>query len=99
MKALVLGADGYLGWPTAMALSEAGYEVIAIDNLSKRKILKEQKIKSLNSPSDFLGKCKTWSDTNGPIIGIDCDLAELGSLEKIMNEVSTLIKELKKGIE
>ena len=38
MKILILGADGYLGWPTVMYFSKKGYEVYAVDNLSKEKL-------------------------------------------------------------
>ena len=37
MKVLILGADGYLGWPTTMYFSNKGCEVCAVDNLSKKK--------------------------------------------------------------
>ena len=37
MKILILGADGYLGWPTALHFVNNGHEVFAIDNLSKEK--------------------------------------------------------------
>lgn len=37
MKILVLGADGYLGWPTAMYFANRGHEVMAVDNFNKRK--------------------------------------------------------------
>ena len=33
---LVLGGDGYCGWPTALHLSQAGYGVCIVDNLSRR---------------------------------------------------------------
>lgn len=36
MKILVLGGDGYLGWPTAMYFASRGYEVGVVDNLGKR---------------------------------------------------------------
>ena len=36
MRVLILGADGYLGWPTAMYLSARGHEVGLLDNASKR---------------------------------------------------------------
>ena len=36
MKILVLGGDGYLGWPTALHLSEAGHEVAVADNFVRR---------------------------------------------------------------
>ncbi|HTW51512.1 MAG TPA: NAD-dependent epimerase/dehydratase family protein [Stellaceae bacterium] len=41
MRILILGGDGYLGWPTAMAFSQAGHEVFAADNYLRRKIAAE----------------------------------------------------------
>ncbi len=35
-RVLVLGGDGYLGWPTAMYLSQRGYQVAVVDNFAKR---------------------------------------------------------------
>ena len=36
MRILVLGGDGYLGWPTAMRFAKRGHDVAVVDNLSKR---------------------------------------------------------------
>jgi len=36
MRVIVLGADGYLGWPTAMHLAAKGHEVWAVDNYLRR---------------------------------------------------------------
>jgi nucleoside-diphosphate-sugar epimerase len=41
MRVLILGGDGYLGWPTAMAFRRAGHEVFVIDNYLRRKIATE----------------------------------------------------------
>jgi hypothetical protein len=38
MRVLVLGGDGFRGWPTSLYLSERGYDVTILDNLSRRKI-------------------------------------------------------------
>ena len=35
---LVLGGDGFCGWPTSLHLSAVGYDVVIVDNLSRRKI-------------------------------------------------------------
>jgi UDP-sulfoquinovose synthase len=35
---MVLGGDGFCGWPTSLYLSNLGYEVTIVDNLSRRKI-------------------------------------------------------------
>jgi UDP-sulfoquinovose synthase len=37
MRIIVLGADGYLGWPTSLHLSARGHEIIAADNLIRRR--------------------------------------------------------------
>jgi UDP-sulfoquinovose synthase len=37
MRVIVLGADGYLGWPTSLHLSARGHDVIAADNLIRRR--------------------------------------------------------------
>lgn len=36
-KVLVIGGDGFCGWPTSLFLSEQGYDVTIVDNLSRRK--------------------------------------------------------------
>ena len=38
MRVLILGGDGYLGWPTAMALCSAGHDVCAVDNYLRRDL-------------------------------------------------------------
>jgi UDP-sulfoquinovose synthase len=37
-KVLVLGGDGFCGWPTSLYLSDQGHEVVIVDNLSRRNI-------------------------------------------------------------
>jgi nucleoside-diphosphate-sugar epimerase len=36
MKVLILGIDGYLGWPLALHLIEQKHDVVGIDNMSRR---------------------------------------------------------------
>ena len=52
MKILILGGDGYLGWPTAMYLSKKGHAVTVLDNFVKknRKRTKYKAIVSASSP-------------------------------------------------
>ena len=42
MRILILGGDGYLGWPTAMRFSARGHEVFVVDNFSRRRWHHEQ---------------------------------------------------------
>ncbi len=37
-KILVLGGDGFCGWPTSLYLSDQGHDVVVVDNLSRRNI-------------------------------------------------------------
>ena len=37
-KVIVLGGDGFCGWPTSLYLSDQGHDVVIVDNLSRRKI-------------------------------------------------------------
>jgi UDP-sulfoquinovose synthase len=47
MKIIILGGDGFCGWPTALHLSALGHEVKIVDNLSRRKIDIELECESL----------------------------------------------------
>lgn len=37
MKILILGSDGYIGWPLALSLQRSGHEIVGVDNLSRRR--------------------------------------------------------------
>src|ERR1700749_1718301 len=41
MRVMILGGDGYLGWPTAMAVRLAGHDVCAVDNYLRRNIARD----------------------------------------------------------
>ena len=47
MRILILGGDGYLGWPTAMDLAGAGHEVALADNYLRRRIAEETQSEAL----------------------------------------------------
>ena len=59
---LVLGGDGFCGWPTSLHLSNLGYKVIIIDNLSRRKIDRQLKTNSLTPISNINLRIKTWNE-------------------------------------
>jgi len=48
MRILILGGDGYLGWPTAMHLAAQGHEVVAVDSYLRRQLCREVKVRPLN---------------------------------------------------
>ena len=47
MKILILGADGYLGWPTAMHFAAKGANVVAVDNYLRRLIAQQTSSEAL----------------------------------------------------
>lgn len=61
MKILILGGDGYLGWPTSIFFANKGHEVYSIDNLSKKKIEQENGIEPLNLIRPFSERIKVWN--------------------------------------
>lgn len=60
-KVLVLGGDGFCGWPTSLYLSDKGHEVIVVDNLSRRKIDVELGTQSLTPIAQVEERCDVWN--------------------------------------
>lgn len=71
MRIVVLGGDGFCGWPTALHLSNVGYDVWIVDNLSRRKIDVELEVESL-TPIKFLGeRVRVWKEISGREIVVE----------------------------
>ena len=66
---LVLGGDGFCGWPTALHLSELGYDVTIVDNLSRRRIDAELGAASLTPILPIAERLKAWREISGRTIG------------------------------
>jgi UDP-sulfoquinovose synthase len=77
MKILILGGDGYLGWPTALHLSAAGHEVAVADNFARRGYDYEMGVDSLTPIETLQARVGAWHQLTGkPIatyIGDLCD--------------------------
>ena len=65
---LVLGGDGFCGWPTALRLSQSGHNVTIVDNLSRRNIDNELQVESLTPISTLDERIKSWSILTGKTI-------------------------------
>jgi UDP-sulfoquinovose synthase len=77
MKVLVLGGDGFCGWPTSLHLSDIGHEVIIVDNLSRREIDLELEVDSLTPIRPIGERVRVWKELTGKEIGyVHLDLAE-----------------------
>jgi UDP-sulfoquinovose synthase len=76
MRVLVLGGDGFCGWPTALYLSERGHDITIVDNLSRRKIDVELEVESLTPIRPIGERIRTWREVSGRDIGfVNLDLA------------------------
>ncbi|MBU1323934.1 MAG: NAD-dependent epimerase/dehydratase family protein [Alphaproteobacteria bacterium] len=69
MKVLVLGGDGFCGWPTALHLSARGWDVTVVDNLSRRAIDAELEVQSLTPIRPILERIAAWKEISGREIG------------------------------
>ena len=65
MKIIVLGGDGFCGWPTALHLSARGHDVVIVDNLSRRKIDVELEVASLTPIRPLGERVRAWAEVTG----------------------------------
>jgi len=65
MRILILGGDGYLGWPTAMRFSAAGHEVSVVDNFSRRRWHTQHSTDSLTPIGSLADRIEAWKEVSG----------------------------------
>ncbi|CAM04875.1 UDP-sulfoquinovose synthase [Saccharopolyspora erythraea NRRL 2338] len=68
MRILVLGGDGYLGWPTALHLSDRGHEVAVADNYARRAYDHEMGVQSLVPIEPMQVRLEAWRQVSGKTI-------------------------------
>ena len=75
MRVIVLGGDGYLGWPTAMRFAARGHEVWAVDNYLRRQMALETCSEPLIHCPNLADRRRSFARSTGrairPVIG-DC---------------------------
>jgi UDP-sulfoquinovose synthase len=64
-RIIVLGGDGFCGWPTSVHLSNLGHDVIIVDNLSRRKIDVELEVDSLTPIRPISERLRVWKEISG----------------------------------
>jgi len=70
VQILILGGDGYLGWPTAMHLSSEGHKVAVVDNYLRRRLCREENVKPLFQVPNLNERTRLWkakSDLRIPV--------------------------------
>lgn len=86
---VVFGGDGFCGWPTSLYLSSQGYEVIIVDNLSRRKIDVELECDSLTPIKPLQNRLEAWEELTGKRIGF-----RYMDLSEHYHRILTLLKEV-----
>jgi UDP-sulfoquinovose synthase len=77
MKVLVLGGDGFCGWPTSLHLSDLGHDVTILDNLSRRNIDNELQVESLTPIRPMGERLRVWTEVSGKEMSfINLDIAK-----------------------
>ena len=86
MRVLILGGDGYLGWPTAMDMSMKNNEVYIVDNYLRRKMARETNSEPLFENPDLIERTKKFQDLTGKKINVEifdcCEYELLKNLVK-----------------
>lgn len=84
MRVLVLGGDGYLGWPTAMNLSAHGYQVAVVDSYLRRRLCREENVEPLFDVPNLHERVDLWESVSGYKIQVFIgDLTEWDFVEEV----------------
>jgi len=77
VKVLILGGDGFCGWPTSLHLSNLGHDITVVDNLSRRNIDNELETSSLTPIQPIGTRIAVWKELTGREISfVNLDLAQ-----------------------
>jgi UDP-sulfoquinovose synthase len=89
VRVLVLGGDGFCGWPTSLYLSDRGHDITILDNLSRRKIDVDLEVDSLTPIVPIGDRITAWREVSGRDIGfVNIDLAtEYDRLAAVLREL------------
>ncbi len=87
MRVLVLGGDGYLGWPTAMSLSAHGHEVAVADNYLRRQLVTRSGSDSLTPILTLPQRAAAWQEVSGRTIDVHLiDLCDYDSVNRMVRD-------------
>jgi UDP-sulfoquinovose synthase len=65
LRILILGGDGFCGWPTSLHLSACGHDIAIVDNLARRNADNELEAESLTPIRPLGTRLATWRELTG----------------------------------
>lgn len=87
MRVLILGGDGYLGWPTSMSLAARGDEVMAVDNYLRRTIARQTSSEALMPNPNLEDRARLFERLTGKSIEVRIgDVTDYRVLESVVRE-------------
>jgi UDP-sulfoquinovose synthase len=87
MRVLILGGDGYLGWPTAMRFSGRGHDVAVVDSFARRRWVQEAGSHSLTPITSLEERLQAWSEVSGKDIeAYTGDISEGTFIAEVVSE-------------
>jgi UDP-sulfoquinovose synthase len=88
MNVLILGGDGYLGWPTAMHLTSYGHNVAVVDNYLRRSLGREENVEPLVEVPNLHQRSALWKSLAGYTIPVFIgDLRKWEFVEEVFQRV------------
>lgn len=86
---MILGGDGYLGWPAAMYLAKRGHEVTALDNFAKRRWEREVGAEPLMPVLSLDDRVRAWREATGlSIRPLEADLCDADQVLNVLREAA-----------
>ena len=87
MKILILGGDGYLGWPTSMDLAAKGHDVLTVDNYSRRTIAMQTSSEALINTPNLEERIRIFKEKSGKDIALRIgDLRNYAFMEELIKD-------------
>lgn len=87
MRILVLGGDGYLGWPTAMHFAARDHEVVAVDNYLRRNIARETSSDALVPSPNLDDRAEIFEGVSGHRVRAEIgDCTDFRFMERIFSD-------------
>ena len=86
MRILILGGDGFCGWPTALHLSERGHQIGIVDDFSRRRIDYELGAESITPIQTLQTRVGVWREVSGK--SIDTYVGDILDFEFLVQAIS-----------
>ena len=87
MRTLILGGDGYLGWPTAMRLAAHGDDVMVVDNYLRRTLAQDTGCQPLMPTPDLLERSSVFRAVSGHDIAVEIgDCTDQTFLDRVVRQ-------------